>query len=190
MWLLMIFLFLSLLGSVVGWGMGGTGLLVNSLFSDACTLMHGYINDKPNEWLDDQLSFCDDLEGARRGMYPAMEAANLAVEDANDQIRGMRLHDSFCWRECTGMPCSLWLVVWRTIPSLWAAQLPHPEINHSKTLHKLSQSFQATAACVCRCEPKSFSLQHVDSNHVPPFLRARWCMDSQQRPWKQLRRNH
>ena len=103
MWLLMIFLLLSLFGSVVGWGMGGTGLLVNTLFTDSCSLMHGYIEGRPNSWLDGQLGFCDNLEEARKGMYPAMEAANLSVDEANEEIEGMRLHDSFCWCRYTHM---------------------------------------------------------------------------------------
>lgn len=92
MWLLMIFLFFSIGGSFVGWGMGGTGLLTNTLFGEACGMMEGYLNNKPNEWLDDALP-CDALKEAGKGMYPAMEAANLAVDEANAVIQGMHLYD-------------------------------------------------------------------------------------------------
>jgi hypothetical protein len=88
---LMFFLFLSMFGCLIGWGMAGTGLLTNTLFTEVCDMMNIYLENKPTQWLDSVLP-CDQLSEAGKGMYTAMEAANLAVDEANDVIESVNLH--------------------------------------------------------------------------------------------------
>lgn len=83
--------------------MSGTGVLTNSVFSDACDMMEGYLLNRRNEWLDDTLP-CDDIAQAAKGMYAAMEAANLAIDAANDVVQGMsaRTMETFVdWSDST-----------------------------------------------------------------------------------------
>jgi hypothetical protein len=123
---LMFFLFFSMFGCLISWGMAGTGLISNTLFTETCGMMDAYLDNKPNEWLDSVLP-CEDLSEAGKAVYTAMEAANLAVDEANDVIESEHLST-------------------RRIISLLRSCFGTDETD---------STLQNTTACECRGQPKS-----------------------------------
>jgi hypothetical protein len=84
-----IFFLLAFIACFISWTLGGTGLIVNRLFDEACGMMQEYVDGSGNAWLQDALP-CNELREAEKGVFTAMEAANLAIEEANEQVEGVR----------------------------------------------------------------------------------------------------
>lgn len=97
------FFFFALLSCLFTWLLGGVGAVVNIIFDETCTMMDLHVQGVRNDWLDRSLP-CGELRQAMEGIGSAMEAANLAIGDANEAING-KLSNTLIVDICIGAYC-------------------------------------------------------------------------------------
>lgn len=104
--MLYIFFLFAMMACVSTWMLGGVGTAVYAVVKETCAAMDLHVRGERSEWLDSIFS-CADIQEASSGLNTAMESANLAVADANDEIDGKVP----CWM-CRWAECWNWAGCW------------------------------------------------------------------------------
>eukprot|EP00892_Ulva_mutabilis_P004420 jgi/Ulvmu1/234/UM001_0238.1 len=83
--LLYMFFLFAMLTCTVTWLLGGVGAIMYVLLDEPCTMMDLHLQGVRNTWLDQNLP-CDELREVTTALDTAMETANRAITEANDDI--------------------------------------------------------------------------------------------------------